>query len=222
MSDLGLGRVYTPDPRDDLFTMESLLPEVVTGLPPSRYYSTPGMPLNQGATPMCVGYATRGLLNAGPVSNMGGPDAPTIYHNAQLLDGIPGTAYDGTNDRGSMKYLQSLGYITSYVWTRSAQTAMNWILSGRGCLLIGINWYSSFDNPGASATLRITPTAHVRGGHEVLLIGANQTNGLFRGINSWGSNWGQNGRFWLPAEVLQRLINEQGDVCTPSEILKVS
>ncbi len=214
----GLGRIPVKDDRDNLFTMEGELPKVLPELPSNRYYTTPGLPLDQKSTPMCVGYATRGLLNTGPVTNLKGPTAVDIYHHAQQLDGIPGEDYDGTNDRGSLKYLKTLGYVTRYVWTHNAQTAMTWVLA-QGPVLIGINWYSSFDKPDKSFVLKVTPTAKVRGGHEVLVVGANMENGLFRCMNSWGENWGEHGRFWLPAELLQRLLNEGGDCVSPTEVL---
>jgi C1A family cysteine protease len=40
----------------------------------------------------------------------------------------------------------------------------------------------------------------ILGGHEVLLVGYNDTTNSFQFLNSWGTSWGQNGFGYLPYE----------------------
>lgn len=213
----GLGRIHAPDPRDYPLSRSAAALPPTTPLPAYWYWRAPSLPLDQGATPMCVGYSSRGLLNAAPVLNEHGPSAADIYHGAQANDEWDGTNYDGTSARGAMKYLRSLGYISAYVWAQSVDEAARWV-AYNGPMLLGLTWLTSYDDPGPSGVLKRTPTATVRGGHEVLVIGLNSKRALFRCMNSWGS-WSQHGRFWVPFELMDQILGEDADLVTPTEIL---
>lgn len=217
----GLGRLPKADPRDfpvALAGMPAAEPVLATA-PRYRYWSTTRrLPLNQGETPMCVGYSARGLLYASPVLNPGGPAPDVIYRNAQLLDEIPGEAYDGTTARGAMRFLQSIGLVSAYVWPRTVAEMMAWILT-RGPVLLGCDWYESFDRPGSDHVLRIAPGAGVRGGHEIMVNGGNLDTGRARIMNSWGLGWADHGRAWLPFEVLEELLAGGADICAPTELV---
>lgn len=219
MSEYGLGRLHSDDPRDAGFLMRAFTVGVdEAALPTSRYcYTPPGVfPMNQGASPHCVGFATRGLLYAGPVVNRGGPDAATIYREAQKRDEWEGEHYDGTSARGAMKYLQELGYISNYIWAFDVETIRRWHLIHNRPTLLGINWYDSFFTPRRDGFIEITAAARIAGGHEVLTLGWDDRRGALRCMNSWG-NWSQHGRFWLAGETLERLLAEDGDCVTPIE-----
>lgn len=222
----GLGRIAATDARDHraASVLRSLGVLPATTLPTSRAWWMPTtLPMNQGESPQCVAYASTGLLLASPVRNSAHlPTPDTIYFNAQRLDEIPGEQYDGTTARGAMKYLADQGYISRYVWAWDIATIEAWVLAV-GPMLLGINWYSSFDWPTVTARqnwLRIAPTARIRGGHEVLVYAANRTQAKIGIMNSWGRSYGNNGRVWMPYETLDRLLQEDGDAVTPTEVLK--
>jgi len=42
----------------------------------------------------------------------------------------------------------------------------------------------------------------VRGGHATHLVGWDEQRGLFIGENSWGTDWGDEGFYWMAPEVL--------------------
>lgn len=223
----GLGRLFVPDPRDHAAAgVLRQLDADILPMPLTRYWSTPrSLPLDQGDSPMCVAYAALGALLTGPVKNRAGlPAVDAIYHNAQLLDGIPGEDYDGTTARGAMKYLQQQGYLTRYVWAWDVPTIERWVAT-QGPMLLGVNWYTSFDRPDVTTTqqtLRITPAATIRGGHEFLVLGVDRPRERLRCLNSWGVRYAARGRFWLPYATLERLLAEDGDAVTPTEVLKAS
>jgi C1A family cysteine protease len=64
------------------------------------------------------------------------------------------------------------------------------------------------------------------GGHEYLLIGADRDKkcphdgsiGAVRMLNSWGPNWGENGRAWISRANLEYLLKNEGDCCTATEL----
>ena len=67
--------------------------------------------------------------------------------------------------------------------------------------------YSSFESQ-AVANTGIMPYPNVRteqllGGHCVLLVGYDKTKNIFIARNSWGTNWGDHGYFYMPFQVIQ-------------------
>lgn len=64
---------------------------------------------------------------------------------------------------------------------------------------IGFNVYESFENIGSNGLWNPKPDEAVLGGHEVLVIGYDDSmnTGSFKVRNSWGSSWGASGNFWL-------------------------
>lgn len=83
----------------------------------------------------------------------------------------------------------------------------------------GVNWYSGFDNPqsaGQHVASKDAPTAiigkanigSIRGGHDVCLYGASDQAQAFALKNSWGSSYPLT---WIPYNIVQRLLNEQGE-----------
>ena len=60
----------------------------------------------------------------------------------------------------------------------------------------------------------ITPNAKVTEGHAFLWRGVNLSRGLALCTNSWGEGWGKGGDFLLPLGDMERLIANDGEVCT--------
>lgn len=215
--DFGLGRWFSPDERDEQHLMRAALPAEVE-LPTSKYWY-PGVPrtLDQGSTPQCVGYSAKRFLLASPLPTRTGPSATDIYNGAQRNDEWAGENYDGSSVRGGFKFLQQLGHIGEYGWAWSAEVALQWNLL-YGTVILGTNWYRQMFYPDDSGFVHIG--GPIAGGHAYALIGADRVRGVFRILNSWGSDWGQNGRAWIAGEDVQRLIDEDGECCTALEVFK--
>src|SRR4051812_34109470 len=138
-----LGRRWEEDARDQNFPMAAAMAQVP--VPNSKYWRL-GPQLDQGQTPRCVGYATRQALVSSPHRYAKpSPSADEIYAGAQKNDEWPGEGYDGTSDRGSMKYLQSLGLIASYHWARDVEEMCQYLLT-TGPVLVGIQWTQDMFN----------------------------------------------------------------------------
>src|SRR5260221_221996 len=82
-----------------------------------------------------------------------------------------------------------------------------------GPVIVGMNWYQGFDQPGAGGLVSISGS--VRGGHEVVSRGVDMAAGLIEFDNSWGTGWGDAGRFRMSFATLDRLLAEGGDVTVP-------
>ena len=83
----------------------------------------------------------------------------------------------------------------------------------RGCLAegfpvcFGFTCYPDIDSDVVTSTGMLpmpTPGEQPEGGHAVAAVGYDDASRLFLVRNSWGSNWGLGGYFWMPFEYLIR------------------
>ena len=72
-------------------------------------------------------------------------------------------------------------------------------------ILVGFMVYESFMTQQVAETgiMRIPkPDEQQQGGHEVLCLGYDRPKQLALIQNSWGADWGQQGYFWMPSDVI--------------------
>lgn len=178
-------------------------------------------PYDQGDLGSCTGNAMAGALMTGPLFEEGRllaeADAVSLYEAATRLDRIPG--YYPPDDTGSSglavaKAAKQRGWISAYHHAFGLSAALHAL--SKGPVIIGINWWSSFDSPeGDSAELVITSDAEIRGGHEIVLDRIDVESGFVGGTNSWGEGWGDDGRFVMTFGTFGSLLRQQGDVTVP-------
>lgn len=95
---------------------------------------------------------------------------------------------------------------------RTGRQELRAIGTSTGTLIVeGLLSHNSFDQPGSSGLVEITPGASVRGGHEYLCRGKSVADRLVFFDNSWGAGWGKAGSFAYSWDTLDRLLAEQGD-----------
>jgi hypothetical protein len=214
----GLGRLRQWDQKN----CDYLMPKKAVPQELRKRFWNAGKVLDQGDTPQCVGYAGWGWLASGPVTNHP-PFSPTdLYHWAQDNDEWEGTDYDGSSTLGLMKALKSKGYVSDYVWALDAETLVAWILT-TGPVVVGTNWYKDMFTPDKDGFLE--PAGDLAGGHEWRIEGADRDRrcydgslGAVRMVNSWGPKWGDHGRAWVSFNDLDKLIKDQGEAVTATEI----
>ena len=74
-------------------------------------------------------------------------------------------------------------------------------------VIIGFSVYSSFSSSSVTRT-GVMPYPNVKrerllGGHAVLLVGYDKDRQVYIARNSWGTNWGDRGYFYMPFRVIQ-------------------
>lgn len=217
------GRLPSPvDPRDRAFLLSAHAP--TRGLPTRRTWQFRHTPLDQGERPQCVAYSWLGMLLASPIATS--PLAPkesvphyadALYRQAQTLDDMPGERYDGTTVRGAAKALRARGLIDSYLWASTADEVVRYVLA-RGPVVIGVEWFEGMTDLARGAVACRTGAS--LGGHAVLIVGADRERQRVRILNSWGPDWGENGRCWLACTDLDALLRDGGEACSALEVAR--
>lgn len=218
-----LGRHVKHDPRSLWYPYPA---QDVATLVSVRHHR--GIPvLNQGDVGSCTGNATEGALGCVPFlatladnSRCPTPSGDTdeqqavqLYGEATALDDYQGTyppEDTGSDGLSVAKAAQKAGLISGYTHCLDLNSALTAL--SQQPVIAGINWYDSFDEPDAHGLIKISKGATVRGGHEICLDELNVEKKLIGFTNSWGTDWGVEGRAYFSWADLKRLLKEDGDV----------
>lgn len=204
-----LNRVVELDSRSKRFQISALHKPHQT---PRSYTWECKLILNQKKTGSCVGNGIVHELAArpAPVKELTEQYAKYLYWEAQKIDPWPGGAYpdaspyySGTSVLSGIKVAKKLGWFDEY---RCALTLDDLILGvgHNGPSLIGINWYEGMMKLDANGFAH--PTGNKVGGHCGILNAINIRKELFWFVNSWGINWGINGRCKISFKDIEKLF----------------
>jgi hypothetical protein len=191
---------------------------------------------DQGQEGSCVGYGTSAMMS---VTNRYQHFAQTgvrvrfkyephwLYNEAQLIDEWPETPpEEGTSVRAACEILRTKGHrrvsyghindpllehgVETYRWAQNVDEMRAAISTGLA-ISIGVNWYTSFDQPqlvGKEWWLPALELGSVRGGHCVCIFRMSDKRQAFRFMNSWGPSYPPS---WIPYETMERLLMEYGE-----------
>lgn len=176
--------------------------------------------LNQLQVGSCTGNAGIGVVNTEPhvqaASPAFSPDeagALKLYSAAEKIDG--GVGYP-PEDQGSSgisvaQALKNAGVISAYQHTFNLQDALKALTQYP--ILAGTNWYDAMFNTDPDG--RVHPTGKIVGGHEYEGYRNDTENGRIWFHNSWGSEWGISGDFYITWADFNTLLGQDGDVVIP-------
>jgi hypothetical protein len=120
----------------------------------------------------------------------------------------------------SAEALEEASMFTAAGWSRVNDTSqIKAALVNRRPVVGGIKVYSSFYNLYGADSVYNTTTEDYLGGHAVTIVGYddNRFDGAFRVINSWSSQWGDDGYFWLPYDFAAQGILTEAYVVEDAE-----
>jgi hypothetical protein len=211
-----LGRHLHHDPRSLGYPAERALQ-----VAPVRHPAV-GLPLKQADGHICgTAHALCAALNSMPSYLSTRPplteaDAVKIYETATAFDSFEhdGSRLEGSSGLLACKAAQRLGLIRAYHHAFGIDHALEALTLSP--VMTGFAWYTSFDSPDPeSGLVEIAQDSVVRGGHEVV---AHAIDGRLERVwfwNSWGREYGINGRFCMTFETWERLLDDRGDVTVP-------
>lgn len=221
MTTFPLGRRIEHDPRSRLFPVARRAVPLRTVL-----WRTGAPVLNQGDRGSCTGHAaaqamnTTGFVEArrrarGNHRYLLDGDAVALYSRATELDQFPGTyppTDTGSSGIGVAKALQERGFIREYRWSFGFDEFLAGMMSGP--MLVGTWWHDAMFTPAGPEAV-VTPVGPKVGGHEYLALGVDLRNRDITFLNSWGSAWGDRGRFRMGFTDFEALLHDQGDAVQP-------
>jgi hypothetical protein len=179
---------------------------------------------DQGILGSCTGQALASAVACTPLweplTDLGVvPDrgfAEEVYSRATSLDEFDGqwpTEDTGSSGLAACKAAVERGVISGYRWAFGLDETLAALTLAP--VMIGVAWYSSFDEPDDDGLVEVGARAYVRGGHEVCLTELDVERQLVWFDNSWGPTWGQSGRACMSWATLGRLLGEEGDAVVP-------
>ena len=184
--------------------------------------------LDQGHLGSCTGNAGTGALGTQPFYDAVGRTllpapgdeaaaekfAVQLYSDATVVDGYPGTyppTDTGSSGLAICKVLKSRGTINGYRFARTAYGFLR--LLQNGPVLQGMPWYHAFFTPDAQGFIDSDPkwpSSGLAGGHEIEAVAVeldntDAFNSVITYVNSWGTTWGDAGRFRMRLRTYEQL-----------------
>lgn len=108
------------------------------------------------------------------------------------------------SDKAYMEGLDNV--VIKYASVRQDLETIKRTLFSGAAISFGFTVYSSFMSGNWDRTTGIMPipkrTETIEGGHAVTIIGWDDSKQAFHIQNSWGTSWGQQGKFWMPYSFL--------------------
>lgn len=187
-------------------------------------YWTAGDLQDQGATPHCVEYSVRGMLEGSPVRrDSDWIPRGEIYKWCQNNDEWAGTNYEGTSVHAGMKWLKMQGYVSSYRFARNIDELHAHLMLD-GVAVAGTTWWEYMSYIDEFGYARIGGKNY--GGHAYVIRGGNrlardwvtETRGKYKIRNAWGLDYGEGGEAWITADDLSALIEDYGEIALPIEV----
>lgn len=213
-TDSRLGRHLLHDSRSLQYLVEASDPATLKSVRHSRM--TPI--LDQGNLGSCTGNAAVGCLGTEPfydtvneIMSFAEPEAIHIYSQATAIDPFPGTyppTDTGSNGLSVAKALKSDSLISGYLWATSLNAALTALASQP--VIVGTKWFNDMFTPASDGKLSVS--GPLAGGHEYELDELDVENQRVWMTNSWGGNWGVEGRAYMTWDDLGKLLDDGGDV----------
>jgi hypothetical protein len=210
-----LGRLPSPfDPRD--YNLTDFMPKGILKISAitERNWEFLAEPLSQGATNHCVGFSMADFGINLPIQDFYTNEiGHQFYYMCKEIDGEP-NAENGSYVRSAAKVLKSVGRIDAYAFAPDISIIKWWILN-RGPMIVGTIWTDVMFSPNENNIIDIGGT--VVGGHAYLLNEWTKDN--YIGIqNSWGTEWGNNGKAYISSANFDKIFRYGGEAMTAVEL----
>jgi len=210
-----LGRKLSPfDSRD--YNLRHFIPQEAFEEEPitARKWDFPSESLNQGDFPHCVGFSGASWGINSPINTVfANDDGHKMYYECKVVEGEPNEE-NGAYVRSIAKVLKSRGRLDVYAFAPDIATIRWWLLN-KGPVITGTIWTQSMFTPDENNI--ITIDANVVGGHAYLLNEWRE-DGYIGIQNSWGKEWGDNGKAYIHFLDFEKLFKYGGEAMAGVEL----
>lgn len=181
-----------------------------------RAWVFPQEPLDQGDFPHCCGFgaADWGINEPSP-THFTNADGHRFYYECKVIEGEPNEE-NGAYVRSVGKVLKANAHLEAYAFAPDMATIKYWLLY-KGPLIVGTIWTEGMFNPDENDLIH--PTGETVGGH-CYLINEWKSNGYIGIQNSWGAQWGKDGKAYISEEDFGNLFSRGGEALAAIEIVK--
>lgn len=171
--------------------------------------------LDQKSEGACVGFGWTGFLLSEP--NPFNLDKSeqfsfplSVYRRAQQLDDFPGEEpeYYGTTVEAGHAALLEKGLVSETMWWATSLGQLTKHLSEYGPVVVGTDWTNKMFTPNKLGYVKVT--GNPSGGHCYLLYGFDSVKEDFYFVNSWGIDWGIEGKFKMKYSEFNKLLKSRG------------
>lgn len=204
-----LARHVRHDPRSRNYPVQ---PKKLGQLTSVRHHRSVGI-YDQGSVGSCTANAACGAVSTAPFGHHIRSQSYIrgYYHQETLTQGgdVYPPADPGSDGLTAAQVAKQRGWITSYQHAFSLEAALTAVEQGGA--IFGMEWLTGCDTPDSNGIIKYRGT--VRGGHEIEADELDIERQLVGFCNSWSSQWGLGGRFYMTWTDLQRALGNQGD-CT--------
>lgn len=215
MREYGLGRVPSKfDPRD--YNLAQFMPKgllkVSTVTEKNWEFLAPA--LNQKQTNHCTGFSMADFgINLPIQDSYNDETGHSFYYMCKEEDGEPGNE-EGSSIRSVAKVLRKIGRINAYAFAPDIATIKWWLLN-RSPMIVGTIWTTAMFSPNSSNVIEVI--GDVVGGHAYLLNEWRKDGHI--GIqNSWGAEWGNNGKSYISVANFEKIFRYGGEAMAAVEL----
>ena len=168
---------------------------------------------DHGPNPSCTGYGSVTLLATANPYNKPPITGAEWYARNQAFDRANGRYYsEGATVTAAMEVGRALGFYSAYRWAYTIRTMQQAILTGP--LIAGTYWYDSMFERDAEGIVKVPNAgAYTESGHLYVINKYDARRDLWRVPNTWGD-----GDYFIPGDLMLRLLREEGEVAQPDEI----
>lgn len=163
----------------------------------------------------CVGFSGAHFgINLPTLTVYTAEDAHNFYYECKKIDGNP-TGEDGTTLRSLAKVFQNLGVINNYAFAGDLDSIKTWVLT-KGPVIMGTIWTEGMMRPNEQGILDIS--GFILGGHAYIVNEWDVKEGYVTILNSWGKNWGIDGRAYISIDDFKSIFLYGGEALAAVEI----
>lgn len=216
-----LDRRVAFDERSNYFPVRTVIGNKVVRQT-TLYDIPPPLPLDQGSEGACVGFGWCGQLLAGPVIQRANNSyAMDYYQAARQIDRKEGRYWpSGASVLAGAKVARNRKLITGYRWAFGIDDVLDTLCS-KGPVVLGIPWYEGMYETDVAG--RVQVNGALVGGHCLVATGFIRNHPNWGGdwvqwVNSWGRNYGVQGRGFISVSALRQLLQNDGEACIANEV----